>query len=83
MDGRSSLSSTYRDRDIGLDLLRFSAALAVMIFHYKSKYLEAMAIPIAESTLYQVTKFGYMGVDLFFLISGYVIFNSALGRTAH
>jgi len=69
-------------RLILLDLIRFIAAMAVLIFHYKSKYIETLqADTELASVIYSVTKFGYLGVDLFFLISGFVIFASALKRT--
>lgn len=71
-----------RQRLILLDLTRFFAAMAVLIFHYKSKYLETLPENSAlGETIYAVTKFGYLGVDLFFLISGYVIFASSLYRS--
>jgi len=69
-------------RVVYLDLVRFIAAMAVVIFHYKSKYLESL--PSGSDTsavIYSITKFGYLGVDLFFMISGYVIFASAMNRS--
>ncbi len=54
-----------------LDALRFAAALAVMEFHYTS-----------WAGLNSPLEFGWLGVELFFMISGFVIFWSALGRTA-
>ncbi len=52
--------------------------MAVVIFHYKSKYLETLPVDSdLREPIYFVTKFGYLGVHLFFLISGYVIFSSA------
>lgn len=61
-----------------LDLLRFLAALAVVLFHYgfrghAADGLSAMPYPPAVP----VAKYGYLGVDLFFLISGFVILMSA------
>lgn len=53
-----------------LDALRFSAALAVMGFHY-----------LSWAHLRSPLEFGWLGVELFFMISGFVIFWSALGRT--
>jgi peptidoglycan/LPS O-acetylase OafA/YrhL len=65
-----------------LDLIRFFAALSVVVYHYKSKYIESLADdPALAQGIYAITKFGYLGVDLFFIISGFVIFASALGRT--
>jgi peptidoglycan/LPS O-acetylase OafA/YrhL len=66
-----------------LDIVRLLAALAVLVFHYKSKYVESIGI---ESQLgawiHGITKFGYLGVDLFFVTSGFVICASASGRSA-
>jgi len=62
-----------------IDLLRFLAALAVVIFHYAFRgyaaHSSAMPYPLLES----VAKYGRYGVDLFFLISGFVILMSASG----
>ncbi|MCP5327360.1 MAG: acyltransferase [Sinobacteraceae bacterium] len=66
-----------------LDLLRFCAAAAVVVYHYKSVYVDTLPAGSALRTdIYAVTKFGYLGVDLFFLISGFVILLSASGRDA-
>lgn len=54
-----------------IDTLRGLAAFVVMAFHYTSKYDEIYhfsgALPIA-------VPWGYLGVNLFFVISGFVIF---------
>lgn len=66
-----------------LDLLRFCAAAAVVVYHYKSVYVDTLPTGSAlRANIYAVTKFGYLGVDLFFLISGFVILLSASGRDA-
>ncbi len=66
-----------------LDLLRFVAALAVMAHHFTG-------VPqgswngdprVIFPSLSVVTRFGHLGVNLFFLISGFVILMSAWGRT--
>ncbi len=66
-----------------LDALRFLAAVAVMCFHYFSA-------PLIGSTAWYTypVQYGYLGVELFFIISGFVIYFSlkrpvkeyALGR---
>jgi peptidoglycan/LPS O-acetylase OafA/YrhL len=63
-----------------IDLLRFVAALLVMLFHL-SFGLGQSEIDYAP-TLGPVTRYGYLGVDLFFVISGMVVFMSLSGRTA-
>jgi peptidoglycan/LPS O-acetylase OafA/YrhL len=66
-----------------LDLLRFSAAIAVTLYHYVTCYpapADAALVPVAAVSA--VTRYGYLGVDLFFMISGFVILWSSLGRTA-
>lgn len=64
-------------RIITLDIVRFFAALSVVLYHYISR-------PGSEiyPTIDQFTKYGYLGVPLFFIISGYVIALSAHNRTA-
>lgn len=63
-----------------LDLLRFCAALGVVLFHFGET--RAWGTPNAFPALSAVTMFGVYGVRLFFLISGFVILMSAWGRTA-
>lgn len=69
-----------RSRLVSLDLLRFVAAASVMIYHYT--YHLATADRPALSALETVTRHGYLGVEVFFIISGFVILWSAKGRTA-
>lgn len=51
-----------------MDYLRGIAALSVVLFHY-TKYLQIDHTPLGK-----LFSYGYLGVDLFFIISGYVIF---------
>jgi peptidoglycan/LPS O-acetylase OafA/YrhL len=48
----------------GLDALRACAILSVMLFHISG---------LLPEFLQQIAKFGWMGVDLFFVLSGYLI----------
>ena len=65
-----------------LDLLRFAAALAVMLHHftgvrYYTPWRDATKVfPDAS----KATGYGYLGVQLFFVISGFVILMSAWDR---
>jgi peptidoglycan/LPS O-acetylase OafA/YrhL len=66
-----------------LDLLRLFAVFAVLLFHYG--FRGAVADGFTEVSLpglVPVAKYGYLGVQLFFIISGFVIAYSAEGRTA-
>ncbi len=61
-----------------IDLLRFVAALSVVLFHYAFRGYAAddrsvMPYPL----LAPIAKYGYLGVELFFLISGFVILMTA------
>jgi peptidoglycan/LPS O-acetylase OafA/YrhL len=56
--------SVSRDRLAGLDTLRALAIVVVMVFHLQG-YLPAGFAPVG--------RFGWMGVDLFFVLSGYLI----------
>lgn len=67
-----------------LDYARFAAALSVMLFHYSYIGIKYGAVG-SISYLGRITdigRYGYLGVELFFLISGFVIFTSSNGRTA-
>lgn len=67
-----------RTRVNELDLLRFVAALMVVCFHYAFRGYAADAKTIMPYPLLApVGKYGYLGVDLFFMISGFVILMTA------
>ena len=61
-----------------LDLLRFFAAFSVVFYHYIARP-EASAF----QAFADIAKFGYLGVPIFFMISGYVISLSAANRSAY
>jgi peptidoglycan/LPS O-acetylase OafA/YrhL len=65
-------------RILELDALRGLAALAVVLFHYTTRYDQLLGH--AESLAVTV-PWGQFGVDLFFMLSGFVILMT-LGRTA-
>ena len=61
-----------------LDLLRFFAAFSVLLYHYSFRgHAGDSPSALDYSILAPVTKYGYLGVDLFFLISGFVILMTA------
>lgn len=67
-----------RGRVNEIDLLRFIAAVSVVLFHYAFRgyvadNLSVMPYPL----LAPAAKYGYLGVQLFFLISGFVILMTA------
>ena len=69
------------DRLAPLDLLRVSAALAVVAFHYLFRGATGdPMLDVAYPALAPIAIYGYLGVNLFFLISGFVIAWSAEGR---
>jgi peptidoglycan/LPS O-acetylase OafA/YrhL len=61
-----------------IDLLRFIAALAVVFFHYTFRGYAADSMSIVPFPLLApYSKYGYLGVELFFMISGFVILMTA------
>lgn len=74
-------NSRQSSRLPGLDLIRFFAAFAVLAYHYVSSYPPiGTSGPILDAVT-RVTRYGYLGVELFFMISGFVILWSAQGKS--
>ena len=67
-----------------LDYARFAAAFAVILFHYTYNGIRNGKIDSIThiDPLIYFTRYGYLGVEFFFMISGYVIFFSAKYRDA-
>lgn len=59
----------------GLDSLRAFAIIIVLLYHY-------MVVVSLEETFGYITQIGWMGVDLFFVLSGYLIGDQILGALA-
>lgn len=61
-----------------LDLLRFVAAIAVVFFHYAFRgYAADDLTTMHYPALEPVAQYGFLGVHLFFMISGFVILMTA------
>ena len=76
----------------GLDLLRIFACLSVILYHFKSGTQEKMVylqfttgdfVPAwsYNAFLANWAEYGYLGVDVFFLLSGSVIYKASRGRS--
>jgi peptidoglycan/LPS O-acetylase OafA/YrhL len=66
----------------GLDLLRLVAVAAVVFYHYGFWGPASHGVPqVALPYLASYAQYGFLGVPMFFTISGFVIAYSAEGRT--
>ena len=66
-----------------LDFFRFVAAMAVLAFHYTFRGYAADDLANLDfREVSAVTKYGYLGVNFFFMISGFVILLTASSRDA-
>ena len=67
-----------------LDYGRFAASLAVVVFHYTYNGIRNGKITSIDYLphITSITRYGHFGVELFFIISGYVIFYSAENKLA-
>lgn len=61
---------------VGLDALRAVAALSVCLFHYSGGMMPKLVVPAVTAVFAK----GYMGVDIFFVISGFIIPYSLVGK---
>ncbi|MFT7828728.1 acyltransferase family protein [Priestia megaterium] len=68
----------YKKRLSELDSLRGIAALSVMLYHYLTRYNELFSNPNDSIMDF---KYGKYGVNLFFIISGFVIYMSISHQT--
>ena len=66
-----------------LDGLRLLAAFSVLAYHYTGINRDYWgAKPLVEfPSLHHLSRYGYLGVELFFIISGFVILMTAYDRT--
>ncbi len=63
-----------RKRIYQVDLFRFIASLSVVLYHYLFRGFAADNMTsLSFGTAGEIFKYGYLGVDLFFIISGFVI----------
>lgn len=71
-------ASQLTDRVFEVDLLRFVAAVAVVFFHWSFRGAAADGLStFSYPSLWPTAQYGYLGVDLFFMISGFVIIMTA------
>ena len=79
----TTTASARQPRLAALDGLRLIAALAVAAYHYTVAWrIDGSSLPQSFlPDLVHVSVYGFLGVELFFLISGFVICMSSWGRT--
>jgi peptidoglycan/LPS O-acetylase OafA/YrhL len=76
--GRAGLFSYYasRKRVLGLDLFRISAALSILLYH--GYYFGTLPVLAQNPVTARISTFGYLAVDLFFVLSGWLLAGQAL-----
>ncbi|MGP9536876.1 acyltransferase family protein [Brachybacterium sp. AOP43-C2-M15] len=76
-------SSSARARVEIVDCMRLAAALSVMAYHYLYNGIRnGKVTSISHEPIAHIAQYGYLGVNLFFMISGFVITASVRGKTA-
>lgn len=73
------ITQAEQNKDNVLDVARLVACLSVMLFHFYSRHLDGLTVyPYGDQ--YNVFIYGYMGVQFFLMLSGFLIIPS-LERT--
>jgi len=74
------IAAAMPDKLLGLELLRFLSAIAVLFFHYRH-FARMAGMPAIERTavpfyalLWPLYEYGQFGVQIFWCISGYIFF---------
>jgi peptidoglycan/LPS O-acetylase OafA/YrhL len=65
-----------------LDLLRFVAALEVMMFHYTIQGYSGGYIPVDFTALGRTLEYVYFGIEMLFVLSGFVILKTIQEKSA-
>ena len=77
-------SSAQNTQKIGsINALRFLAAMFVLFYHFTFVFYYAKTTFVDLPSLRHLFQYGYLGVELFFIISGFVISLSAEHRNAY
>jgi len=74
--------NVHRQRQGGLDLLRVLACAMVVCYHYAFLGHQGGSTWFSYEPLALTARYGILGVQLFFLISGWVVLASARANTA-
>lgn len=67
------MNKTYPEKEMGLEGLRALSILGVFLFHFFKPFFDPQG---QRKEVFAIFQFGQYGVQLFFLISGYVIASS-------
>lgn len=81
-------TGSTKGRMVGIEILRFFSAFAVLIWHYQHFFFrpETASIEVVPSTqplyalLHPFYDFGWLGVNVFWTISGFIFFNRYLSK---
>jgi len=81
-EAHKNFPMTNQKRLYQIDLFRFVAAMSVLLHHYLFRgYAEGNMSSLDFGEISQFFKYGYLGVDFFFILSGFVISLSIKGNS--
>ncbi len=77
---KSSQQSSAGERLVAFDFVRIVAAILVVLDHFAFSSHSVDRTELHSSLMAPVIKYAFVTVDVFFIISGYVIMMTAIGR---